>query len=68
MTLLTSLSERKIARKAVAAALGVSEPLVSQWCTEKLRIPAERAMEIHKRFGISLYEMRPDLWTPEMAA
>lgn len=44
--------------KEIAQAVNLSVPAVCRW----KRIPAERAQVISKALGLSLHELRPDLW------
>jgi len=49
---------------AVAQALGVTPPVVSDWVSGKKAIPAERCQAIVAFIGgeVSLKELRPDDW------
>lgn len=42
----------------LAKATGLSKQAISSW----KKIPAERAPEIAEKLGLSLWELRPDLW------
>jgi TorA maturation chaperone TorD len=46
---------------ALARALGVSQPTVSNW----ERVPAERALAVEAATGVSRSVLRPDLYPPE---
>jgi DNA-binding transcriptional regulator YdaS (Cro superfamily) len=47
-------------RSAFARRLGVSHVATYKW--ERNRVSAERALHIHREFGIPKWKLRPDLW------
>lgn len=51
-------------RAALADALGISPPAVSQWG----RIPAERVGQISRVTGMTYAEIRPDLFAEQATA
>jgi len=65
MALREQLKQRNLTFAEVANRLDVSVPLISHWCSERVRISAERALELHREFGIPLHELRPDIWEGE---
>lgn len=58
---------------ALAKALQVSQPTVSDWCTGKKRVPVERCAAIERATNgaVTRKDLRPDDWHeiwPELAA
>jgi len=56
----------------LANALGVTPPVVSDWCTGKKQVPLERCVAIERATGgeVSRRDLRPDDWQdiwPELA-
>lgn len=45
----------------LAQDLGISVPAISKWI-RRGRVPVERVLEIEQRYGISRYELRPDIY------
>lgn len=45
-----------------AKGLGVTRQTVNSWKMGRIRIPAEKVIEIEKTTGIPRNELRPDLW------
>lgn len=57
---------------SIARALGITQPVVSDWVTGKKAIPAEHCKAIHQLSGglVTCQEMRPNDWHkywPELA-
>jgi len=44
----------------LAQRLKCSQAAVSKWL--RIRVPAERAIEIERATGVPRHELRPDLW------
>lgn len=51
---------------ALARAVGISSPAVSQW----VRVPPERVIAVERatRRQVTRYELRPDIYPPDEAA
>ena len=49
----------------LAARLGVTQPLISNWVTGKTRISAERCIEIERvtEGAVRRFDLRPDLFS-----
>lgn len=45
----------------LARDLGISAPAVSRWIRRD-RVPIDRVLEIERLYGISRYELRPDVY------
>lgn len=61
------LRDGGLTQKAVAEALGVSEPTVSAWVAalavgRYARVPVEKARPLARLLGISKSVIRPDVW------
>lgn len=67
MKLRTYLLRRAISQGQFAAALGVTQPAVQHWLTGRLKISAERAMQIERltHGEVRAAELRPDLPWPD---
>ena len=50
--------------QALANALEISSPAVSQWTS----VPAERVLDVERFTGVSRHDLRPDLYPREAAA
>lgn len=55
---------------AMALAIGVKPPTVSQWIAGKRRVPAERCMAIEQATNgeVTRYDLRPDVFGPASAS
>lgn len=51
-------------RNALAGALGISGPAISQWD----RVPAERVIEVARITGVPRSQLRPDLYPPQKSS
>jgi DNA-binding transcriptional regulator YdaS (Cro superfamily) len=60
-----ALTEHGLGNREVATALGISTEAVRRWRVGSNGLRAEPAMEIHRKFGIPLHQLRPDLWPPD---
>ena len=45
----------------LARDLGISAPAVFKWIRLN-RVPVERVLEIEKRYGVSRFDLRPDIY------
>lgn len=54
--------KREISQEALAAKVGVRRAAVCRWETGRVRIPADRAIELEKTTGIPREVLRPDLF------
>lgn len=52
----------------LAEIAGVDHSTISSGWRKTGRIPVERALAIHDRLGISLHEIRPDVWRADASA
>lgn len=55
--------DKRGAYSALARKLGLTRSIVSAWFSGKVRIPAERAVEVERLTGRKRSELRPDLWS-----
>lgn len=51
-------------QSALASGLGVTQGLISQWSTGRLKVPAERCIAIEQATNgaVTRYELRPDVF------
>ena len=56
-------SQLKLARK-----IGCTQQAISYWQTTGGRVPAEAAVKIEREFGVSRYELRPDIFGDEQVS
>jgi DNA-binding transcriptional regulator YdaS (Cro superfamily) len=49
-------------QRALAALMGVTPQAITKW---RKKIPAERVLQIEKATGVSLHDLRPDLYPRE---
>lgn len=54
----------------LAASIGVTQGAVSHWINGRVRVPAERVLDIERATGgkVSRHDLRPDLYPAEEAA
>ena len=48
-----------------AEALGVSQPTVSRWVKVTKQLPAEYVLKAERLFGVSRFDLRPDIYPRE---
>ena len=53
---------------ALAAAIGVSQQVISYWIKKGHRVPAERVVAVEAATGIARHELRPDIFGPPLTA
>jgi DNA-binding transcriptional regulator YdaS (Cro superfamily) len=56
------LKSKGIKQSALAELMGVSEPTVSHWLSDRIRMPAERVADAERITGIDRSIWRPDLY------
>lgn len=54
-------------QRALADALGISQPHISDYLHGRYRVPASRAVEIEQLTGVSKVLIRPDVFGQEEA-
>jgi DNA-binding transcriptional regulator YdaS (Cro superfamily) len=62
MDVLERISTHFKTQTDLSCAIGVSQPVVSEWLGGKAKIPPKRASEIAKLTGIPREEIRPDIF------
>lgn len=62
------LARHRLTQKNVSDVLGYSGQAVSLWCNGDRLLRAETALQIEKLLSIPRWELRPDLWSPPLAA
>jgi DNA-binding transcriptional regulator YdaS (Cro superfamily) len=54
--------------RPLAKRLGVTHQTVLKWRDGRLRITAERAVDVEREVGVERHRLRPDLWPEPVAA
>lgn len=49
-------------QEALAAALGVTQPTISNWVNRSKQMPAEYVLKAELLYGVSRFDLRPDIY------
>lgn len=55
---------REMTLADLAERLGVDKSTVQRWETGRVRIPADRIIDVERETGVSRVDLRPDLFSP----
>jgi len=63
MNALQKLIESRFKNQSeMAQSIGVSQGLVSEWLSGNKKPSGQKCLLIHKKFGVPLHELRPDIY------
>jgi DNA-binding transcriptional regulator YdaS (Cro superfamily) len=63
MSAIEDAIERAKGMRPLAKRLGVTHQTVLKWRDGRLRITAERAIDVERETGVPRHRLRPDLWS-----